>query len=167
MLRPLAAVGLLAALAGCGGATSTATDGPDGPDLVELAPGDGCGDAFFWATNADDTVAVSVGVDQHDRTTSGQTTASYDVGDPGLDVKVLRGDHLSGTFCTDMMVGEPVRSVTPASAGHVAVLLDPQVDGFGACGKTQGTVTVSDLVGDGLTFAPFSISTRNIGCYAG
>jgi hypothetical protein len=167
MLKSVAAHVLMscAALTSCGDDTATAVD-PD-PEAVVLSPGEGCGDAFFWATSADDSLAVTVMVDQRKRSTNQPTTASYDLGDAALTVTVLRGDDLSSTFCTDILVGDPIESEVPATAGHVEVELDRQVADFGACGKTHGSVRVTGLTGDGLSFADFIVKSASIGCYAG
>jgi hypothetical protein len=164
MVRSLAALVLCSsvALSGCGGGVPVDANG----DVV-LPTGDGCGDAFFWAANAEDTVAVSISVEQRERSESEPTTASYDVGDAGLEVTVLRGDDLSDSFCTDLLVGDPVKSEEPASAGHVEIRLDPQTANLQGCGTTQGSATVTDLEGDGLSFGDFTVESASIGCYAG
>jgi hypothetical protein len=155
-------------LAGCGGedATSTAVD-PGPVDLVELGPGSGCGDAFFWATTPDDRVAVTVTLDVRDRSTTEETTLSYDVGDPAVTVKVLRGEKLSTTFCTDVLTGDPIQRETDASTGHAEVRLDPGRPDMMGCGTTSGSLTLSGLTGDGLSFADVTVDSDMIGCYAG
>jgi hypothetical protein len=165
----LPGVVLLAAgfLTACGDDAGTAVDEPEPESLVTLAPGNGCGDVYFWAATADDTVAVTVTVDQRERSTTEPTLASYDVGDAGLEVKVLRGEKLSTTFCTDILMGHPVKSETDASAGHVEVRLDPGTPDMLGCGKTHGSVTVTGLTGDGLSFDDFTVDSDMIGCYAG
>jgi len=106
-------------------------------------------------------------VEQRERSSTEKTTASYDVGDEGLEVTVLRGRELSQTFCTDLLVGDPVKSETPATAGRVEVELDPLATDFRACGSTHGSVSVSGVEGDRLSFANFTVESANIGCYAG
>jgi hypothetical protein len=154
-------------LAACGTeGTSTATD-PDPVDLVRLGPGGGCGDAFFWAATADDSIAVTVMLDARERSTSEPLRASYDVTSPDVTVKVLRGERLSSTFCTDVLIGHPVTSVTAASAGTAEVRLDPGTPDMTGCGSTSGSLVVSGLTGDGLSFADFTVASTTIGCYAG
>ena len=167
MIRSLAVVLLCSTtfLTACGDDEPTAVD--RGDDIVVLEPGDGCGDAFFWATNADDTVAVTVAVNERARSSQEPTTVSYDVGDPDLTARVLRGDELSSTFCTDVLVGDPVASETDASAGHVEIVLDPQALDDTMCGEFSGTATLTGLAGHGLTFADVTITSEQIGCYAG
>jgi hypothetical protein len=167
MRRSLVAVliGASVCLAACSDDPGTAID--PGDDVEVLSPGEGCGDAFFWATNPDDTIAFAVMVDQRDRSQTEPTSASYDVGDEGLTVTVLRGHDLSGTFCTDVIVNDPIDSEDPATAGHVAVELDPLEPDFQGCGSTTGTATITGLEGDGVSFADVTVESANIGCYAG
>ena len=166
MLRSLAALLLCssAALSACGDDTPAAVD-PE--DQVVLTAGDGCGDAFFWATNADDTIAVTVMVNERARSSQEPTTVSYDVGNAELTARVLRGQDLSSTFCTDILVGEPVASETDAYAGHVEIVLEPQALDEGSCGQASGTATLTGMAGDRLTFADVTIESADIGCYAG
>ena len=166
MIRSVAAVLFCTSvvLAACGDDDATAVD-PD--EKVALSPGEGCGDAFFWAVNADDTIAVAVTVDQRERSETQPTTASYDVGDDGMTVTVRRGHDLSETFCTDLIVNDPIDSEKPATAGHVVVELDPLQRDFQGCGSTNGSAMLSGLEGDGLSFADVNVESTNIGCYAG
>jgi hypothetical protein len=169
MLRGLLPLVVLLAgsLAACGSDGNTTAVDPDPVDLVELGPGGACGDAFFWAATADDTVAVTVMVDERERSTTEPFRAAYDVGDPDLTVMVLRGEGLSSTFCTDIPIGGPVTSETAASAGSAEVRLDPGTPDMMGCGRTSGSVTVTGLTGDGLTFDTFTVDSTMIGCYAG
>jgi hypothetical protein len=165
MLRTL--LPLVFLLAACGSdPVATAVD-PDPVDLVELGPGGACGDAFFWAATADDSIAVTVMVDARERSTREPFRASYDVSAPELTVKVLRGERLSSTFCTDILVGDPVESETAASAGTAEVRLDPGTPDMTGCGKTGGSLVVSGLADGGLSFASFTVESGTIGCYAG
>jgi hypothetical protein len=165
MLRTLLPVVFLVAACGSDGA-ATAVD-PDPVDLVELGPGGACGDAFFWAATADDSIAVTVMMDARERSTTKPFRASYDVGDPELTVHVLRGERLSSTFCTDILEGDPVKSETAASGGSAEVRMDPGTPDMLGCGKTSGSLTVSGLTGDGLSFDTFTVDSDMIGCYAG
>jgi hypothetical protein len=169
MLRSLAAVLLCscALLSACGDDSGAAPTAVEPDDEVVLGDGDGCGDAFFWATNADDTIAVTVFVDERARSSQAPTTVSFDVGDAGLTAQVLRGEELSATFCTDLLVGDPIDSETDATAGHVEITLDPQALDGATCGDFGGTATITGLEGDGLSFADVTVETENIGCYAG
>jgi hypothetical protein len=165
MVRTL--VSLLFLLVACGSDGTTKAVDPEPVDLVRLGPGGACGDVFFWATTADDKVAVTVMIDAPERSTTEPLEASYDVGDPAMTVTVLRGDRLSSTFCTDVLIGDPVDSQAPASAGTADVRLDPGTPDMLGCGSTAGSVTVSGLEGDDLSFAAFRVDSEAIGCYAG
>ena len=132
-----------------------------------LGPGDGCGDAFFWATNADDTIAVTVTVEQRERVATEPTTASYDVGDPGLTVTVLRGQDLSSTFCTDLLVGDPVDSRRLRPPPATSRSCSSRGTRLRRLRQHHGTATVTALEGDGLSFADVTVESAHIGCYAG
>jgi hypothetical protein len=167
MLRSLAPVLLCSSvvLTGCGGADTATAVHPD--HEVALSPGEGCGDAFFWAVNPADTIAVAVTVEQRDRSQTDPTRAAYDVGDDGLTVTIVRGHDLAASFCTDLIVNDPIDSETPATAGQVGIELDPLQPDFQGCGTTHGTATLSGVEGDGVRFADVTIESANIGCYAG
>ena len=157
----------IAALAGI----VSACVGDEAASEVVLTSGDGCGDASFWATTAADDVAVTVHVDARDRSLLEPTTLEYVLPDPAVEVEILEGDGLSRNFCTDAIdsASEPQRRRL-ATAGEVTVTLDPPPGGpdvFG-CGSVSGKLELHGIVAeDGTTFAPVTVTSDAIGCYAG
>jgi hypothetical protein len=152
--RALAVLAL--ALIGCG-------DGdPAVDDPVVMVSSEGCGDAFFWATSADDTVGMTLYLDVRDRDPA--VESRRDLG--GADVEVIRGERLSRNQCTDVIDMDAEPSSThgvETIAGEVVVPAGP----IGTC-PSDGTLRVDELVAeDGTTFAPFEVHATGIGCYSG
>ena len=122
MTRRSAAVllGVLAiSLAGCGeqdGVRSGGTGGTGTESTLEFAQSGGCGDAYFWATTADDEHAVVVSVDLQDRSTSGPTVVDVSLPDPAVEIELWEGTGLGSLMCNDVIEGE-VTEETPVVEG--------------------------------------------------
>ncbi|HET6663256.1 MAG TPA: hypothetical protein VFG94_03325 [Acidimicrobiales bacterium] len=152
-------------------AAVTACGGDDEPSEVVLAGGDACGDALFWATTAADDVAVTVFVDAVERSSLEPTILEYVLPDPAVQIEIVEGEALSRNFCTDVIdAASEERSRQGVTEGEVTVTLDPASgaqDPF-SCGSVSGKLELHGLVAeDGTTFAPVTVTSDAIGCYAG
>ena len=173
-LRPLALSFAVAVggLVGCQGENSSSVE-PVGSvsSGVPLPNGDACGDAYFWAASESDDVAVTLFLDERERSRDEVTTVVFALPDPNIEVAVLHGHDLSKNFCTDVLVATSEPSGRQmATAGEGKVTLDPRPndrDGA-ACGTITGELELSGLIAeDGTTFVPFEVTSDSIGCYSG
>jgi hypothetical protein len=136
---------------------------------VALARSGGCGDAFFWASSADETVAVTVTVEARERSAAAPTTVTFSVPDPEVTVEIQRGRGLTQPFCNDVIDGNVWRvdETAAAEAGTGEIVLDPLVTGPMSCGG-HGTLHLEGLTAsDGTRFGTLDVATDAIGCYAG
>ena len=136
---------------------------------VRITRGGGCGNALFWATSADLQAVVVVRADGSGRDAGRPTTIPFTLPDPDVRVDVYLGPDLQVGTCSDEEVPEDERSEPQgAAAGTGEIVLDPPADPDDAdCGVT-GQLEITGLVAeDGTTFGPISVTTDDIGCYAG
>ncbi|MEO8330598.1 MAG: hypothetical protein ABI586_11370 [Candidatus Nanopelagicales bacterium] len=175
-MRLAAVVGAVAALALCAACTDaqpkaeqpTPTDDASSQSLVQLTKGDACGDVYFWATTKDGDTAVTVSVQAMRRSRDKQTTIPFSVLGDLARVAVLRGTQLARNFCTDLpsLESEPTERLK-ASSGTGTIVINASAPNQ-ACGNTEGTLTLDNLVAsDGTRFAPINVTSNQIGCYAG
>jgi hypothetical protein len=156
------AVALASALGACG------DDGP--PDEpVALPDVRACGDAYLWAGSADGSIAVVARVDARDRSSTEDTTITFTVPDPEVEVVVERGTDMGRNVCTDSIDGrsEPTSS-DAAVAGEGTITLGPtDPEGFDSCG-TRGSLRLTGVeADDGTRFAPVDADVTTVGCYSG
>jgi hypothetical protein len=158
-------VGLLAPLTACGdNDPSTAGDPSTAPQL-EFTESGGCGDAFFWATTADERHAVVVSVELRDRSATGPTEIDLTLPDPAADVQLWEGSGLTSLMCNDVVLGE-VTEETAVTEGEVRVTLQPRPEGSTdyVDGKAELTGLVAD---DGTELPDLQVKTTSIGFHAG
>lgn len=128
----------------------------------------GCGDAFFWAATADDTVAITISVDARERPRDAAFERTYDLAtDTGITVEVIEGAALSPAFCNHVIDANRHRvDRTEAIAeGIVTVRIDPPPDEFGAFVHGKATLEGGRLA-DGRPIVPLTVTTDQIGFYA-
>jgi hypothetical protein len=165
---------MAAALLALAVTTLVACDDDEGParavdpatssDLEFTQPG-GCGDAFFWATTADDEHAVVVTADLRNRSDTEPTELDTDLPDQSLEVEVWDGTELTSRMCNDIVLGR-VDEKTPVTRGHVHITLQPRPDD--AMKLVDGKAELTGLVTDAGTALPdLAIKTTSIGFYAG
>ena len=169
----VAAVSLTACTADSPPKTDSAgvTGEPTTGDGVRLVRTGACGDAFFWAETADRTTAVAVSV-LYSRPSGPSPTVTIPFSlphDPVVTVQVLTGQNLSRNFCTDLpATGSEPTTTTSASAGDGQVTIAPPPQDGSGCGRTKGTLSLSGLAtDDGRTFDPITVTSTDIGCFAG
>jgi hypothetical protein len=169
MNRNLAAVLLTVpaiTLVGCGEqddvrSGGTGTTGP----ALEFTRSGGCGDAYFWATTADDEHAVVASVDLRDRSTSGPTVVDVSLPDSAVDIELWEGTGLGSLMCNDVVEGE-VASETPVVAGTGTITVEPRAEGD--IDYVDGKLELTGLVAeDGTELPDLAIKTSSIGFYAG
>ena len=85
----------------------------------------GCGDAYFWATTADDEHAIVVSVDLSDRSTSGPTVVDVSLPDPAVEVTLWEGTGLTSLMCNDVVEGE-VTEESPVVEGSGTITVQPR-----------------------------------------
>lgn len=157
---------LMASLTGCGedGEPSSTTD-PGGPGALEFKHTGGCGDAYFWATTADDEHAVVVSVDLHDRSATEPTVLEVELPDPAVEVELWEGTGLRSLMCNDVIEGE-VTDETPVAEGTLTVTVQPRPEEPG--NLTDGKAELTGLVAeDGTELPDLEIKATTIGFYAG
>lgn len=157
---------LTVVLVGCGDAEapSTATDPESAPEL-EFTQSGGCGDAFFWATTADDKHAVVVTTDVHDRSTSDPTVVDVSLPDPEVEIELWRGTGLTSLMCNDVVEGK-VTDETPVVEGSGTMTFQPRAEGH--TDFVDGKLELTGLVTDAGTQLPdLHIKATSIGFYAG
>jgi hypothetical protein len=181
----LAAVLFVVGLTGCdshGGAsvtsstrpkTSSSRPAPSSSPPVEragevLPKSGGCADAFFWAANAEGTLAVTVNVDARQRSAAAPTVIEFTLPEPNVEIEIQRGRGLVQPFCNDVISQEwHVDSRDHAVEGKGRITLSARRQQF-RCGSSHGRLHLDGLVaGDGTRFASIDVATANIGCYAG
>jgi hypothetical protein len=128
----------------------------------------GCADAFFWAANAEGTLAVTVDVDARQRSTAAPTVIDFTLPEPNVKIEIQRGRGLVQPFCNDVISQEwHVDSRDHAVKGEGRITLSARRQPF-RCGSSHGRLHLDDLVAsDGTRFASIDVPTANIGCYAG
>ena len=159
-------VALTAALTGCGGddGPSTAAD-PAGSRPLEFTHTGGCGDAYFWATTADDEHAIVVSAELRDRSPSRPTTVEVSLPDPAVEVELWEGTGLTSLMCNDIVLGE-VSEQTPVVEGEGRITVQPRAEGH--TDLVDGRLELTGLVADDGTELPdLAIKTSSIGFYAG
>ena len=129
-----------------------------------------CGDASFWAATQKSDKAVVVSVEARGRSQTKQSTIPLSIPDDSVTVRVLYGKQLTRNFCTDVIFSpsQPKEEQSAIAGSGVIVLDPPKPSVNSSCGRTGGTLTLDGLVAkDGTRFAPITVTTRSIGCYAG
>jgi hypothetical protein len=169
MNRDLAAV-LLAVpaitLVGCGEQDDVRSGGTGATEpALEFTRSGGCGDAYFWATTADDEHAVVVSVDLRDRSTSGPTVVDVSLPDSAVDIQLWEGTGLGSLMCNDVVEGE-VTSETPVIEGAGTITVEPRAEDD--IDYVDGKLELTGLVAeDGTELPDLAIKTSSIGFYAG
>jgi hypothetical protein len=173
MRTPLLAVLALSvalSLAGCSDGEPDPTSAvdptpPTGP-AFEIADSGGCGDAFFWAADADGSQVIQVNVEQRDRPATQSTVLELTLPDPEVTATLQSGTNLIGDQCNDILDGR-VSGEQPIVAGSGTMTLDPpSIDGVN--GGVTGTLTMTGLVAkDRTTLPDLTVTTDMIGFYAG
>ena len=158
---------LALSLAGCGeqdGVRSGGT-GATEPTALEFATTGGCGDAYFWATTADDAHAVVVSVDLQERSSSDPTVVDVSLPDPAVDITLWEGAGLTSLMCNDVVEGE-VTEESPVVEGSGTITVQPRPEeNFDLVdGKLELTGLVAE---DGTEIPDLAIKTTSIGFYAG
>jgi hypothetical protein len=149
--------GLLLAVAGaaCAAAPSPPPEQVLGQE--ELTRAGGCGDAFLYATSADDTVAVTVRWPDAASRAQAEREWGQQVALPDADVRVVLqfGRFLSDGFCTDVVMPDrpQVLAELPPMAGELelSIVAEPGAEPFMPLGR-------ADLV---LRDAVFEVPTRD------
>lgn len=161
---------LALSLAGCSDGEPDPTSAvdptpPTGP-AFEIADSGGCGDAFFWAADADGSQVIQVYVEQRDRPAAQPTVLELTLPDPEVTATLQTGTNLTGDQCNDLPMGQ-VSDEQPIVEGSGTMTLDPpSIDGFS--GGVTGTLTMTGLVADdGTTLPDLAVTTDMIGFYAG
>lgn len=134
---------------------------------TELTQAGACAEAFFWAANESDDLAVTFSVEAKERST--ESPAAVEFSEPAGEVviEVVRGSNLGTTFCTDLPQGR-VDSTTKAASGRGEISLDPAGVIPNDCGTVAGRLHATEVTTqDGTAFAPIAITSDQIGCYAG
>jgi hypothetical protein len=157
-------VGSLAACQDDEDRRSRATD-PAGPAQLELTEQGGCGDAYFWATTADDEHAVVVSAELRDRSATEETVLEVDLPHEGVEVLLWEGVGLGSLMCNDVVAGK-VSEETPVVEGSVTITLQPRPEGH--TDLVVGKAVLTGLVAeDGTELPDLEIKTTSIGFYAG
>jgi len=128
----------------------------------------GCGNALFWATNADDTVAITVLVEVGERNAGQPFDATYDLArDDGVEVRYIEGAALSNGMCNDVAnSGYQEERSEALGVGTLAVHLDPASADPG--GFSSGGAELSDArLSDGRVLARVEFETDEIGLFPG
>ncbi|HWM75187.1 MAG TPA: hypothetical protein VNQ53_15675 [Nocardioides sp.] len=158
---------LALSLAGCGEQDDVRSGGTGatGSTDLEFTASGGCGDAYFWATTADDEHAIVVSVDLSDRSASGPTVVDVSLPDPAVEIELWEGTGLGSLMCNDVIEGE-VTDETPVveGAGTITVQPRPEGDVDFVDGKLELTGLVAE---DGTDLPDLAIKTTSIGFYAG
>lgn len=100
----------------------------------------GCGDAFFWATNAAGTAAITV--EWSGAASEAWARDSYEdtqqLPHPEITVSVVEGRDLTSYYCNDIRApGQGPTSTTQASIGTVRISVTPTRDGFQPAGRAD------------------------------
>ncbi|MDO9495846.1 MAG: hypothetical protein Q7J48_09105 [Nocardioides sp.] len=136
---------------------------PTGPAFA-IADSGGCGDAFFWAADADGSHVIQVHVEQRDRSATKPTTLEITVPDRAVTATLQSGRDLTGDQCNDLLMGE-VSGEQEIVEGSGTMTLDPPSTDHG---YVRGTLTMTGLLADDGTVLPdLTIESDTIGFYAG
>jgi hypothetical protein len=146
--------------------TESTTTLPVTESIGELTQLGGCADAFFWAATADDTLAITIRIDVRDRPRDTAFERTYDLAtDAAITVEVVEGAELA--FCTDDPGQLPrIDRTETITEGTVNVRIDPPPEDFNVVVRGEATITGARLA-DGRSIPPLTITTDQIGFYAG
>jgi hypothetical protein len=162
----LAAVLAMTVCAGCDADGPTSAVDPSPTPSIELTHTGGCGDAFFWATSADDALAVVVTTDLRDRSATEPTELEVTLPDPRVEVELWAGAGLTSLMCNDVVAGT-IDEKVPVVEGDVRIALDPRRDAD-FTSHVDGKAELSGLVtADGTPLPDLAIKTSSIGFSAG
>jgi hypothetical protein len=143
---------------------STATD-PSTTTQLEFTEQGGCGDAYFWATTADDEHAVVISAELRERSATEVTVFEVDLPDPAVEVFLWEGTGLQSLMCNDLVDGE-VTEETPVVEGHLTITLQPRPQE--SMDLVDGKAVLTGLVAeDGTELPDLDLKTTSIGFYAG
>jgi hypothetical protein len=153
-------------LAGCGDDDEPASvPGTEGTSELEFTNEGGCGDAFFWATTADDEHAVIVAVELRDRSATEATVVDVSLPDPLIEIELWEGNDLGSRMCNDVVMGE-VTEQTPIVEGEGTITVQPRPEG--QTDYVDGKLELTGLIAeDGTELPSLAIKTTSIGFYAG
>jgi hypothetical protein len=157
---------LVPGLAGCGETDepSAATD-PDASAALEFTESGGCGDAYFWATTADERHALVLSVALRDRSATAPTVLDFSLPDPEIDAHLWEGTRLGSRMCNDVIEGELTEEMPVVAGKGTITVQPPPEDGFDLVdGKAELTGLVAE---DGTELPDLAIKTTSIGFYAG
>jgi hypothetical protein len=148
---PTALLALLLVALGVAGCESVP---PAPPEQVlgatELSRTGGCGDAFIFATSADETIALTVNWAQAASRAQVEGGWSDTVALPHADVTVglQYGRHLSEGFCTDVIMPDRplILGEVPATQGEVGITLQPAPGAQPFMPLANATVRLSNVV---------------------
>lgn len=159
----LPVLALLLAVTACG--ETSEVGGPQGsPSELRFVDSGACGDAFFWATTADDRHAIVVSTDQRERSTTRETVLEVDLSDPAFEATWLEGSRLSTQMCNDLPESE-VTGRTPLVEGSGTMRLGAP---SGEYDEVAGRLDLEGLVAeDGTELGDLSVVSTSIGFYAG
>ncbi|GEP34661.1 hypothetical protein NSZ01_24290 [Nocardioides szechwanensis] len=142
------------------GGTSTSS----GP-AFEVAASGGCGEAFFWAADADGSQVIQVYVEQRDRSAAQPTALELTLPDPEVTATLQTGTDLIGDQCNDILNGRVSGEQAIVEGSGTMTLGPPSIDGFNG---VTGTLTMTGLVAaDGTLLPDLTVTTDMIGFYAG
>ena len=144
-----------------GAAVPTSAPGPE----VQLTRFGACS-TFFWASTAAGDIAVTFYVDARNRSTTQPYTLEVKLPNKSVEVSVERGTDLPRNMCSDIPV--PVSVPTSSRAvteGMGQIRLDPRP--VAPTAYASGTVRLTGVVADdGTRFAPITMTTSCVDCYA-
>ncbi|CAN5578478.1 hypothetical protein BH23CHL6_BH23CHL6_13050 [soil metagenome] len=170
-LRSAAVVVLIASLAAaCDAAPPTsAAHTLEGAEFQRTG---GCGDAFVYGTNADNTIAVTINWAQ--AASRAQEAGPFEekvaLPDDRVVVSIQFGQHLSDGFCTDILMPDRPRILAEAQAStgevQIEVLPAPGAEPFmpmAVASVTLGRAVFEVPVGDGFeTWRIESLELRDL-----
>jgi hypothetical protein len=183
-LAYLLAFGMLATACGSPASSAAPTGAPTGPSetltVPPTAPADyeieaaqfvntgGCGDAYFWATNATGTAAITIewGGAASEAWANDGFTDSQQLPNPEITVSVIEGSQLTSYYCNDIrMPGQGETSTIEAATGTVEIEVQPTPEGFEPSG--QASLRLSDVtfrvsLGDGEVWHLTELVIENV-----
>ncbi len=145
---------------------SDATEQATSPNPPVFVHSGGCGEAFFWAANDDSTIALRI---QTAVPTDRANEVVVDLSEPlGTLVELQHGTSLQMSLCGDITDDTYRLDVSvPAVSGTVTFTFGA---GPARCvdGGYDGTAELDDVeFGDGTFIESLTVSTTELGCFAG
>jgi hypothetical protein len=182
-LARLVAIGFVAAACGSPAPSPSSTGPTAAPppapadfeiETAQFVNTGGCGDAFFWATNAAGSAAITIewrGAASEAWASDG-FEATEQLPNPEITVTVIEGSQLTNYYCNDIrMPGQGTTSEIEASSGTVEIAVRPTAEGFEPSG--QADLRLSDVTfrlavgGEVWHLAELVIENVSVGWLAG